>query len=69
MARSKYGQLVLNIIATSPARCVKREILIEEIAKQTGEPRDRVENALGKLLRQFVARGMLERKNGYYCLK
>jgi hypothetical protein len=67
--RSKYAQLVLDVVAKSPSRCLKRETIIKEVSKLTGEPEGRVENALTQLLRRMTRKGLLERRDGYYCLK
>jgi DNA-binding IclR family transcriptional regulator len=68
MPRIKYAQHVLNLIGSSPSKCVNRWVLVEEISKLTGEPRARVDNALNGLLRRMSERGILVRKDGYYCL-
>jgi DNA-binding response OmpR family regulator len=67
--KSKYTQLVLDVIAKSPSRCLKREVIISEVSRITNEPKERVENALVQLLRRMVSKGLLERRDGYYCLK
>jgi len=68
VTRSKYAQHVLDIIGSSPAKCMVREALIEAVAKATGEPEKRVKKALTPLLKRMVLRGLIVRKDGYYCL-
>jgi DNA-binding IclR family transcriptional regulator len=68
MPRIKYAQHVLNLVGSSPSKCMKKEVLVEEISKLTGEPKAKVDNALSGLLRRMSERGILVRKDGYYCL-
>jgi predicted transcriptional regulator len=64
--KGKYTQLIIDIVYSK--QCVKKSVLVDEIAKAIGEPKDIVDRNVDEILTRLVRRGVLKRPyKGIYC--
>ena len=61
-----YPQRIIDIVFKHG--CAKREEILNEISRELGVPKERVEAAVDTALERLVRRGLIVRKSkGYYC--
>ena len=64
--KGKYTQLILDIVYSK--QCVKKSVLVDEIARIVGEPKDLVDRNIDEILTRLVRGGVLKRPyRGIYC--
>jgi predicted transcriptional regulator len=64
--KSKYSQRVIDIVYERG--CAKRETIIDELARELGVPREKLDDVVSKTLKRLVKKGLIVKKaTGYYC--
>ena len=64
--KGKYTQLILDVVYSK--QCVKKSVLVDEVCKAVGEPRDLVDRNIDSVLTRLVRSGVLKRPyKGIYC--